>query len=79
MDTEFELESQKSKDKGFTQLFWNKFNVLNVNTRFFSRLVLAYNMVWIIRVNCIEMSWGETKITSSWQEVWVIEGLSYQG
>ena len=45
MDTEFELESQKSKDKGFTQLFWNKFNVLNVNTRFFSRLVLAYNMV----------------------------------
>ena len=31
MDTEFELERQKSKDKEFTRLFWNKFNVSDKN------------------------------------------------
>ena len=31
MDTEFELEWQKSKDKELTRLFWNKFNVSDKN------------------------------------------------
>ena len=34
MDTEFELEWQKSKDKELTRLFWNKFNVSDFSTRF---------------------------------------------
>ena len=38
MDTEFDLERQKSKDKELTRLFWNKFNVSDFSTRFFSRL-----------------------------------------
>ena len=39
MDTEFELEWQKSKDKEFTRLFWNKSSVSDFSTRFLSRLV----------------------------------------
>ena len=35
MDTEFELEWQKSKDKEFTRLFWNESNVSDFSTRFF--------------------------------------------
>ena len=31
MDTEFELEWQKSKNKELTRLFWNKFNVSDKN------------------------------------------------
>ena len=38
MDNEFELEWQKSEDKEFTGLFWNKFNVLDLSTRFFPDL-----------------------------------------
>ena len=38
MDTEFDLESQKSKDKELTRFFLNKFNVSDFSTRFFSRL-----------------------------------------
>ena len=48
MDTEFELEWQKSKDKELTQLFWNKFNVLDFSTRFFSDLSRTNNMVRVI-------------------------------
>jgi len=48
MDTEFELEWQKSNDKEFTRLFWNKFNVSDFSTRFFSNLSRAYNMVRVI-------------------------------
>ena len=48
MDTEFELVWQKSKDKEFTRLFWNKFNVSDFSTRFFTRLVRAYNMFRVI-------------------------------
>ena len=39
MDTEFDLEWQKSKDKELTRFFWNKFNVSDFSTRFFSRLI----------------------------------------
>ena len=35
MDTEFELEWQKSKDKEMTWLFWNKFDVSDFSTWFF--------------------------------------------
>ena len=35
MDAEFELEWQKSKDKEFTRLFWNKYYVSDFSTRFF--------------------------------------------
>ena len=48
MDTEFELEWQKSKDKEFTRLFWNKFNVPDFSTRFFPDLWRAHNMVRVI-------------------------------
>ena len=37
MDTEFELEwLKKSKDKEFTPLFWNKFNISDLVHRLFS-------------------------------------------
>ena len=48
MDTKFELEWQKSKDKEFARLFWNKFNVSDFRTQFFPNLSRAYNMVWVI-------------------------------
>ena len=35
MDTEFELESQKSKDKELTRLFCNKLSVSDFSTPFF--------------------------------------------
>ena len=48
MDTEFELEWQKNKDKELTRLFWNKFNV-SVHGFFFTDLSRAYyNMVRVI-------------------------------
>ena len=48
MNTEFELEWQKSEDKELTQLLWNKFNVLDFSTRFFPDISRAYNMVRVI-------------------------------
>ena len=48
MDTKFELEWQKSKDKEFARLFWNKFNVSDFRTRFFPDLSRAYNMVRVV-------------------------------
>ena len=45
MDTEFGLEWQKSKDKEFTWLFWNKSNVSDFSARFFPDLSRAYKMV----------------------------------
>ena len=46
MDTEFELEWQKSKDKELTRLFWNKFDVSDFSTWFFfPDLSCPYNMV----------------------------------
>ena len=68
MDTEFELEWQKSKDKEFTRLFWNESNVSDFSTRFFSPyLSRAYSMVRVIegKIDGIEMSWRETNFTSS--------------
>ena len=50
MDTEFELDWQKSKDKELMQLLWNKFNVSDFSTRFFfPDLSRAYNMVRVIK------------------------------
>ena len=50
MDTEFELDWQKSKDKELMQLLWNKFNVLDLSNRFlFPDLSRAYNMVQVIK------------------------------
>ena len=46
MDTEFELEWQKGKDKGFTCLFWNKFNVSDFSM--FPDLSRAYDMIRVI-------------------------------
>ena len=48
MDTKFELEWQKSKDKEFARLFWNKFNVSDFRTRFFPDFSRAYNMIRVI-------------------------------
>ena len=48
MDTEFELEWQKSKDKELTRLFWNTFNVPDFSTQFFSDLSRGHNMVRVI-------------------------------
>ena len=48
MDTKFELEWQKSKDKEFTRLFWNKFIVSDFSRRFFRDLSRAYNMARVI-------------------------------
>ena len=39
MDTEFELEWQKSEDKDLTRLFCEKLSVSDVSTPFFSQLV----------------------------------------
>ena len=39
MDTEFELEWQKSKDKELTRLFWNKFNFLDFSTKFMVQVI----------------------------------------
>ena len=50
MDTEFEVDWQKSKDKELMQLLWNKFNVSDFSTRFFSPdLSRACNMVRVIK------------------------------
>ena len=60
MDTEFDLEWQKSKDKELTRFFWNKLNISDFSTRFFSRLVtrlplhtlqlcITHALFWIIR------------------------------
>ena len=50
MDTEFELEWQKSKYKELTWLFWNKFNGFGLQYTFFSPdLSRAYNMVRVIK------------------------------
>ena len=50
MDTEFEVDWQKSKDKELMQLLWNKFNVLDLSNRFlFPDLSRAYNMVQVIK------------------------------
>ena len=48
MDTEFELEWQKSKDKEFARLFWKKFDVPDFRTRFFPDLSRGHNMVRVI-------------------------------
>ena len=60
MDTEFELEWQKSKYKEFTLLFWNKFNVSDFSTRFFPDLSRAYNMVRVIEGKIVQ-KWAEGK------------------
>ena len=50
MDTEFELDWQKSKDKELMQLLWNKFNVSDFSTRFFfPDLSRACKMVRVIK------------------------------
>ena len=49
MDTEFELEWQKSKDKELTRLFWNGFIMSRTSVHgFFPDLSHAYNMVRVI-------------------------------
>ena len=50
MNTEFQLEWQKSEDKELTWLLWNKFNVLDFSTErfFFPDFSRAYNMVRVI-------------------------------
>ena len=45
---EFELERQNSKDKEFTRLFWNKFDVSDFSARFFPHLSRPHNMVRVI-------------------------------
>ena len=59
MDTEFELKWQKSKDKEFTRLFWNKFQYMV----FFPDLSHADNMVRVIEGKIVtQMGWRETKL-----------------
>ena len=50
MDTEFEVEWQKTKNKELTRLLWNKFNVLDFSARFFSRLVTRLTWFELSRV-----------------------------
>ena len=48
MDTEFELEWQKSKDKEYNRLFWNKFNVSDASALLFPDFLRAQNMARVI-------------------------------
>ena len=75
MDTEFELESQKGKNKESTRLFWNKFNVSDFSTRFFPYLSRAYNMVRVIDGKILE-KWV-AKGSKNYFEL--AEGSSYRG
>ena len=50
MDTEFEVEWQKTKNKELTRLLWNKFNVLDFSARFFSWLVTRLTWFELSRV-----------------------------
>ena len=51
MDTEFELELHKSKDKELTRLFLNKFIVLDVSTLFlFSNCQVLKMLFELLRV-----------------------------
>ena len=74
MDTEFELEWQKSKDKEFTRLFWNKFNVSDFSTRFFPDLSRAYKMFELSRVKLYR---NELKGNKNYFEL--AGGSSYRG
>ena len=61
MDTEFEPEWQKIKDKELTRLFWNKFNVSDFSTRFFTRLVTRlYRWFEYIQGEIVQ-KWAEGK------------------
>ena len=51
MDTEFELDWQKSKDKQLMWLFWNKLNILDFSTQFFPNLSCAYDKGQVIEGN----------------------------
>ena len=64
MDTEFELEWRKSKDKELTLFFINKFNVWDFSTLFFFRLVMR-----VIEGKILQKLLKERKITSSKREV----------
>ena len=68
MDTEFELEWRKSKDKELTLFFINKFNVWDFSTLFFFRLVRR-----VIEGKILQKLLKERKITSSKREVRVSE------
>ena len=46
MNTEFQLEWQKSKDKELTWLLWNKFNVLDFSTERFFFLTFHAPITW---------------------------------
>ena len=68
MDTEFELELQKSKDKEFTRLFWNEHKISDFIALlfFFFRFVMRLKLGSSYRgLNYMEMIWRETKTTSS--------------
>ena len=75
MDTEFELEWHKSKDKELTLFFINKFNVWDFSTLvFFFRLVRR-----VIEGKIIQKLLKERKITSSKREVRVSEDRVTEG
>ena len=61
MDTEFELVWQNSKDKEFARLFWNKFNVSDFSTRFFTRLVTRLYRWFEYIQGGIVQKWAEGK------------------
>ena len=74
MDTEFELEWHRSKDKELTLFFINKFNVWDFSTLFFFRLVRR-----VIEGKIIQKLLKERKITSSKREVRVSEDRVTEG
>ena len=74
MDTEFELEWHKSKDKELTLFFIDEFNVWDFSTLFFFRLVRR-----VIEGKIIQKLLKERKITSSKREVRVSEDRVTEG
>ena len=74
IDTEFELEWHKSKDKELTPFFIDKFNVWDFSTLFFFRLVRR-----VIEGKIIQKLLKERKITSSKREVRVSEDRVTEG
>ena len=75
MDTEFELEWQKSKDKELTRLFWNKFNVSDFSTRFF--FLTCHALITWFKILRVKLYRNDLKGNKNQFELAGV--LSYQG
>ena len=75
MDTEFELESQKSKDKESTRLFGNKFNVSDFSTQFF--LPTCHALITWFELSRVKLYRNDLKGNKTYLEL--AGGSSYRG